>query len=138
MNKKIKIFGILFIAIPILFFGTGSFVKGAEDLLVPEGVLDEKIGTDLLILLLELKTIQFNSDIFNDKAFLNLKDFSTEIQPQSVGRRNPFSPIGSDPTDGTIEFINSTERGNSTGASTTDVSQQLNDLDTLIDFDINI
>lgn len=94
INKKnlIKI-----IIVSVLFLSPLFLTKGAEDTLVPTGISDNSlVGADLLTLLLEVKSIELNGDIFNNEVFVSLKDFSKEIQPQSVGRQNPFSAIGSD------------------------------------------
>lgn len=94
INKKnlIKIIVVL-----ILFLSPLFMTIGANDVLVPTGISNNGlVGADLLTLLLEVKSIELDSDVFNNEVFVNLKDFSKEIQPQSVGRKNPFSVIGSD------------------------------------------
>ena len=45
--------------------------------------------------LLTLRAVKLDGTIFNDPAFLSLKDFSTEIVPEPVGRPNPFAPLPS-------------------------------------------
>ena len=88
-----KIIGIFTLA--VVLFGTFGFVNGAtESVLVSSGRGTSQVGADLLVLLLEVKSIELSGDIFNDKAFSNLKDFGIEIAPQPAGRDNPFSAIG--------------------------------------------
>lgn len=43
--------------------------------------------------LLTLRAVKLDGTIFTDPAFLSLKDFSTEIVPEPVGRPNPFAPL---------------------------------------------
>lgn len=88
----------------IVFFGFQKYAKGAssEELLTPQLGFDNSIDNELVLLLLELKTISLDSDVFSSKAFSGLKDFSTEIKPQPVGRNNPFANIGDD-TDLVVE-----------------------------------
>ncbi len=87
-----KIIGILTLVVVLL--GTFSFVSEAQEvLLVSSGGGTSQIGADLLVLLLEVKSIDLPGDIFSSKAFTNLKDFGIEIAPQPTGRDNPFASI---------------------------------------------
>jgi len=54
------------------------------------------IGDETLEILSELRTLVLDEEIFEDKVFKNLKDFSMEIQEQPIGRNNPFSEVGTD------------------------------------------
>ncbi len=47
----------------------------------------------LVATLLTLRTVKLDGTIFNNPAFLGLKDFSTQIVPEPVGRPNPFAPL---------------------------------------------
>lgn len=38
----------------------------------------------------ELETLSLSGDIFSDPRFTNLVDFSEPINPQPIGRANPF------------------------------------------------
>jgi len=84
----------------ILFFIFLSFLLGgfifvnaeSEKLLISEKN-SSQIGGDLLILLLKVKSIELNSDLFSEKSFISLKDFSVQIADQPVGRENPFTKI---------------------------------------------
>lgn len=49
---------------------------------------------DLLSLLSELRSITLSTDLLNDPTFATLQDFTVNIAPQPVGRRNPFAVIG--------------------------------------------
>lgn len=44
--------------------------------------------------LLALRAVKLDGTIFSDPTFIRLKDFSTEIVPEPVGRTNPFAPLG--------------------------------------------
>ena len=52
-------------------------------------------GNEMLQLLLKLKSLSLDENIFEDEAFQNLKDFSLKLQEQPVGRNNPFAPVKS-------------------------------------------
>lgn len=45
--------------------------------------------------LLTLRAVKLDGTIFGDPEFTRLKDFSTEIVPEPVGRTNPFAPLSS-------------------------------------------
>lgn len=49
---------------------------------------------EILSLVLELKSLNLSSDLFNSSVFRSFKDFGVVIEPQPVGRSNPFAPIG--------------------------------------------
>ncbi len=53
---------------------------------------------DLITLLSTLHTIKLDDGIFADPAFQSLKDFSTALVPEPIGRTNPFSPLSGTPT----------------------------------------
>lgn len=48
---------------------------------------------DLVSTLLALRAISLSGTIFSDPAFRKLKDFSTQIVPEPVGRKDPFAPL---------------------------------------------
>lgn len=45
--------------------------------------------------LLQLRAVKLDGVIFTEPAFQTLKDFSTQIVPEPVGRPNPFAPLAS-------------------------------------------
>lgn len=58
---------------------------------------DSEIARELLGVLLNVKSIRLEDSIFNDEAFMSLRDSSILLVPDgNEGRPNPFAPIGSD------------------------------------------
>lgn len=47
---------------------------------------------EILRLLLDMRSIQLDSSIFENQAFASLRDFGRDIIPEPVGRTNPFVP----------------------------------------------
>ncbi|MSU73660.1 hypothetical protein EXS56_00810 [Candidatus Kaiserbacteria bacterium] len=45
--------------------------------------------------LLTLRSVKLDGAVFSSTAFTQLKDFSTEIVSEPVGRTNPFAPLSS-------------------------------------------
>ena len=52
-----------------------------------------EVDGEIVSTLLELRAVSLSSTIFSDPAFMQLKDFETEIVPEPVGRPNPFAPL---------------------------------------------
>ncbi|PCI30052.1 hypothetical protein COB52_01930 [Candidatus Kaiserbacteria bacterium] len=50
------------------------------------------VDQDILRLLLDMRSIQLDSSIFENPAFGKLQDFGKQIIPEPVGRDNPFLP----------------------------------------------
>lgn len=48
---------------------------------------------DVVDTLLALRAVKLDGAVFSDPAFMSLKDFSTQIVPEPVGRPNPFAPL---------------------------------------------
>ena len=48
--------------------------------------------TDLLTLLLDIRSVKLDDSIFSEETFRSLEDFSQEIVPEPIGRENPFIP----------------------------------------------
>ncbi len=94
--KKYKNILIGIVVVIVLFLLYSFFFKGSssEQLLTSETATSTAGGEDLLSLLLELKSITLTTEIFSDPVFTTLQDFSVELAPQPIGRRNPFAPIG--------------------------------------------
>jgi hypothetical protein len=55
--------------------------------------VDTSIGGELLLVLTDLKTLKLDDSIFSDPEFKNLRNFRVELNPEPVGRDNPFAPI---------------------------------------------
>lgn len=96
MSKKIKISIIVaIIVIAGLFAYRFFFVRVDEEALTStSSSANAEVGREVLETLETLETINLDSSVFEREDFRNLKDFSVEIVPDPLGRRNPFAPIG--------------------------------------------
>jgi len=54
------------------------------------------VGQDIIVLVSKLNSISIDTDVFSSVLFTSLKDISKMIDTESVGRPNPFAPIGSE------------------------------------------
>lgn len=73
--------------------GTGT--SSPASLLTTKGVGANLNHTDqsLVATLLQLRAVKLDGTIFSEPAFAALKDFSTQIISEPVGRPNPFEPL---------------------------------------------
>lgn len=51
------------------------------------------VDSDVVGVLLQLRSISLSGTIFTDPAFQSLQDFGREIVPEPAGRANPFAPL---------------------------------------------
>lgn len=73
----------------IMSGGGGS----SESLITQTPIATAGADQELVSTLLALRAVKLDGTIFSEPAFLNLKDFSTQIIPETVGRPNPFAPL---------------------------------------------
>lgn len=93
MSKGVKKFIIIAIVVVLVMVAYRFLVvKDPEPDLVGTGA--PEVGRELLALLVSLQSISLDGDIFERSDFRSLRDFSVEIPQESLGRRNPFAPIG--------------------------------------------
>ncbi len=65
---------------------------GSSSVLSSSGT-DAGPGQDVVDTLRQLDAVKLDAAIFSEPAFGDLKDFSTQIVPEPVGRPNPFAPL---------------------------------------------
>jgi hypothetical protein len=61
---------------------------------------------DLVATLLTLRAVTLSGTIFSDPVFMSLHDFGVQIQPEPVGRDNPFAPLSRLPASQTARGAN--------------------------------
>lgn len=94
------LFGLLIAIVAVAVWFGLSQGNSAPPLLttdVPAGSIAAGAGGDqqLVATLLALRTVTLNATIFSNPGFKTLRDFSTTIIPEPVGRDNPFAPLTS-------------------------------------------
>jgi len=90
----------LFIAIAVVAI-VGGVWYGLSNSREPEALLTTSTpggaarteDQQLVATLLALRAVTLESAIFDDPSFVSLRDFSTTIVPEPVGRENPFAPL---------------------------------------------
>lgn len=84
---------ITIVVLIVLFFVYQSFLKPNIGVVV-SGSVDRNVGQDVVTLYTTLQTVDLDQNLFTMPAYRNLVDFSTVLQDQPKGRRNPFDLIG--------------------------------------------
>jgi len=69
-----------------------STSKDTEDLVL--NPLSQNVGQEVVVLYGSLRIVTLNQSLFSSPAFKSLIDFSTVLEPQPIGRKNPFDLIG--------------------------------------------
>lgn len=95
-NIVITIVIIIVVFALYFFFFRGNGTSDDSGLSV-ESVVGNSSTVDksLITLLLEMKSVKLDEEFFSSAVFQSLNDYSIKIEPQEVGRTNPFAPLES-------------------------------------------
>ena len=53
----------------------------------------DNLGSQVLSLLNQIRSLNIDSSLFKDPGYLTLRDYSVPIPTLGVGRSNPFAPL---------------------------------------------
>lgn len=113
MSKKVKIFAIVTLAIALII-GASTFLKSSDSTPAPSSSSPLSTSTGVIPLpgapsssntsstdefskvLSTIKNITIDTSIFQNRAYLLLRDYPVTLGSDTVGRADPFAPIGSD------------------------------------------
>ena len=95
LGHKIIVVIIALLVAVLIWIGLSSGGSSPNSLLTTQTVNSNGPDRDLVATLLALRAVKLDASLFTDPAFVSLKDFSTQIVPEPVGRPNPFAPLGS-------------------------------------------
>jgi len=101
-HNKLLFLGIVVLIVGGIWFGLSSSSAPVTEPLTAVSPTStgsptqDSADQQLVASLLALKSVTLSGTIFQDPAFLALKDFSTTIVAEPVGRANPFAPLGVD------------------------------------------
>lgn len=113
MSKKVKIFAISIIVLSVLIFaatnlGGSKETKSLSDLAgssnqsVMSGTVSGEVDPVFSDLLSSISTIEIDTKVLHTDAYKALRDYPVSLGSDTVGRNNPFAPIGSDKNDPAI------------------------------------
>lgn len=91
---------IIIIAVAVVALGVWYGLSGSapSSPLITTTPIQGGADQELVSTLLALRAVKLDGTIFTDATFVDLRDFSTQIIPEPVGRPNPFAPISSGAT----------------------------------------
>ncbi len=109
--KKIIIFVVVFICIVVVWSMVSGKKDSSESLTSSSGTVDTSllsteqsvVADEFLNTLINLHTITLDDAIFSDARFASLVDYTVQLTPQTVGRSNPFTPVGFTPSSTTTD-----------------------------------
>lgn len=78
-------------AVVVYLYFLGDKGPTADSLLI--GTDAGGIGSVELSLLNQMKSLQIDTTLFRDPAYKALVDYTVAIEPEPVGRPNPFAPV---------------------------------------------
>jgi hypothetical protein len=89
------------VAFLVIFWGYRAFSGESQVAVVVDGVEEalnptDLAGQEILSLVDRLQRISITQEIFEDRSFTSLMDFTVNIFPEATGRPNPFAAIGFD------------------------------------------
>lgn len=105
MTPKLKkiiiivlVVGLSILAYFIFFDGSSNknneLIVGTDSLAQRRSINETKmLGQQITQTLIKIESIKLDRSIFGNQLFLSLDDKSRSINPEPVGRRNPFAPL---------------------------------------------
>jgi len=97
-HKLIVIVAVLLALVGGWYFLSGSPASAPSLTTTPVAGATSPADQNLVSTLLALRAVKLDGTIFSDPSFLSLKDFSTQIVPEPVGRPDPFAPLSVSPS----------------------------------------
>ncbi len=89
---------IIVVALLLYFYYKGSpsdsAVSSLSTINTAESADAQASGDRVLSLLSEIRSLKIDSHIFQNPVYRTLVDYTVSVPEQSVGRVNPFAPIG--------------------------------------------
>jgi len=87
---------IIFAVIAFMYLKNNSSDTSGSSIVAENKVAEFADAREILTLLNKMSGVKLDDAVFNNPAFNFLKDGTVTLVPQSPGRNNPFSPVGSD------------------------------------------
>ncbi len=93
-RHKFVLIGISILMAFGVWYGLSAAPPSTSDLVTtPVAESGSPADSGIVATLLTLRAVKLDGTILSDLAFKSLKDFSTEIVPEPIGRDNPFAPL---------------------------------------------
>lgn len=92
-TTTLSVIGIAILVAGAIWYGMTQGSASTTSVISTQTVGTSVDERELVETLLALRAVTLDGTIFNDPAFLSLKDFGTQIVPEPAGRPNPFAPL---------------------------------------------
>lgn len=73
-----------------IFLYNGFLADGFSPVVAPAS----SVGADILRTSQEISGATLSRGVFTEAGYVRLTDFSAPLEPQNLGRTNPFAPLG--------------------------------------------
>ena len=93
LSHKVVVGIIALLVAVLVWIGLSSSSSSSSTLLDTQTEVDTP-DQDLVATLIALRAVKLDGSLFSDPGFQSLRDFSTPIVPEPVGRPDPFAPLG--------------------------------------------
>lgn len=103
LQNKLAIIGIVVVLAGSVWYVLSSGSAPQEGLVTESFVSPaSEAERDLVATLLALRAVKLEGSVFSNPVFQSLKDFGSTIVPEPVGRENPFAPLPTASSTGTL------------------------------------
>jgi len=92
-QHKLIVFLVVIVVVGVGWYGLSGSSTPSPTLTTTQVAGSSPADQTLVSTLIALRAVKLDATIFSNPAFLSLKDFSTQIVPEPVGRDNPFAPL---------------------------------------------
>ena len=92
-NLWIAVAVIVLAAVGYFYYKGVSSGSSSSAGVVEQGPDTSTVGSQVLSLLSQIKSLKIDTSLFGDPAYQTLRDYSVPIPSVPVGRLNPFAPL---------------------------------------------
>ncbi len=92
-QHKLALIGVAVLIAGGVWYGLSSSTSVPDLVTIPVEGASSPIEQSLVTTLLTFRSVELDPKILNSVPFMTLKDFSTQIVAEPIGRENPFAPL---------------------------------------------
>lgn len=93
MKTMIAVIAVALVAAAVYFYYQGGSPPAGSGSMLTSQSGPTTVGAAELSLLSQIQGITFETSVFQNPAYLSLKDYTVVIPAENVGRPDPFAPI---------------------------------------------
>lgn len=108
-DHKLAFIGIIALVVGGVWLGLSSSPPSPDLVTTPMEGAGNPVEQGIITTLLTFRSVELDPKILSSPAFTTLKDFSTQIIPEPIGRENPFAPLQYNPLPASASTTKSTQ-----------------------------